>query len=281
VTAVAGNAADISTVAGSIADVNAVADIDADVATVAGISADVTSLATSIGSIDALTYSDLLPIEVLHSAQFTIPRGWWDTGERLLTGASERFIISNWNVEADLLAGSIDGVWYNIKDVFTDTGGTAPVTAFGDTVRNMSDQTSGGRDATGDNGLYATVPRPAIYSNKVSSTLTVDLPYLGNNCTIAYSTDQGVTILTGQTVGGSTEILIDRYLFGYVIVDQPISVEQTARLTQYLTALRSGYVAPAEYSGILELENGDALLLENDDRLDLEGVVLWPLNTAA
>jgi hypothetical protein len=148
-------------------------------------------------------------------------------------------------------------------------------------VRNMSDQSSGGRDVTGDNGLYATVPRPAIYSNKVSSTLTVDLPYLGNNCTIGYSTDQGVTILTGQTVGGPTEILIDRYLFGYVIIDEPISVEQTARLTQYLTALRAGYVAPTEYDGALLLETGDALLLENDDRLDLEGVVSWPLNTAA
>jgi len=222
-----------------------------------------------------------MPIEVLHPAQFTIPRGWWDTGERLLTGASERYIISNWNVEADLLAGTIDGVWYNITEIFTDTGGTAAVSAPGDVVRNMSDQASGGRDVTGDNGLYATVPRPAIYSNKVSSTLTVDLPYLGNNCTIGYSTDQGITTLTGQTVGGPTEILIDRYLFGYVIIDEPISVEQTARLTQYLTALRSGYVAPTEYDGALLLETGDALLLENDDRLNLEGVVSWPLNTAA
>jgi hypothetical protein len=230
---------------------------------------------------NALTYSDLMPIEVLHPAQFTIPRGWWDTGERLLTGAAERYIISNWNVEADLLADTIDGVWYNITELFTDTGGTAAVSAPGDVVRNMSDQASGGRDVTGDNGLYATVPRPAIYSNTASSTLTVNLPYLGNNCTIGYSTDQGVTILTGQTVGGPTEILINRYLFGYVIIDEPISVEQTARLTQYLTALRSGYVAPTEYDGALLLEAGDALLLENDDRLDLEGVVSWPLNTTA
>ena len=281
VTAVAGDATDIGTVAGVSVAVATVAGISADVTTVAGISADVTSLATSIGSIDAITYSDLLPIEVLHPAAFTVPRGFWDTGERLFTGASERMVISNWNVEADLLAGAIDGTWYNITGLFTDTGGTVAVTAAGQEVRNMTDQTGADRAATGSGGLYATVPRPAIFSNAVSSTMVVDLPYLGNDCTIGYSTDQGVTILTGQTVGGRTEVLIDRYLFGYVIVDRAISVEQTARLTQYLDALRLGYVAPAEYSGILELETGDALLFENDDRVDLQGVISYPLNTIA
>jgi hypothetical protein len=278
---VAANSTNINTVAGISANVTTVAGISANVTTVAGISADVTSLATSIGSIDALTYSDLLPIEVLHPVAFTVPRGFWDTGERLFSGASERMVISNWNVEADLLAGAIDGTWYNITGLFTDTSGTVAVTATGQEVRNMTDQTGADRAATGSGGLYATVPRPAIFSNAVSSTLVVDLPYLGNDCTIGYSTDQGTTILTGQTVGGRTEVLIDRYLFGYVIVDRAISVEQTARLTQYLDALRLGYVAPAEYAGVLLLETGDALLFEDDDRVDLQGVISYPLNTAA
>jgi hypothetical protein len=281
VTAVAGDATDIGTVAGVSAAVATVAGISANVTTVAGISADVTSLATSIGSIDAITYSDLLPIEVLHTVAFTVPRGFWDTGERLFAGAAERMVISNWNVEADLLAGAIDGTWYNITGLFTDTGGTVAVTAAGQEVRNMTDQTGADRAATGSGGLFATVPRPAIFSNAVSSTLVVDLPYLGNDCTIGFSTDEGTTILTGQTVGGRTEVLIHRYLFGYVIVDRAISVEQTARLTQYLDALRLGYVAPAEYAGVLLLETGDALLFEDDDRVDLQGVISYPLNTIA
>lgn len=48
----------------------------------------------------------LSPIEVLHPVALPIPAGWWDTRDRLLSGVSQRAIISNWQ-ETSLLPRSL------------------------------------------------------------------------------------------------------------------------------------------------------------------------------
>lgn len=252
----------VGTVAGIAADVTTVAGIAADVTTVAGVEADLAAVALTVA-----------PVEVLLPVAFAIPNNFFDTGDRLLSGSAERRIISNWQVTS--LFVTEEGGWYDTFDITKLTGATNP----GDTVTAFVDKSGNGNDGVGVNTLYATVPNPALFNNKVSSNMIVNFPYLGNNSTIGYATDEGVEILTGRTVGGPTDILHDNYLFGYVVVDRALNTDETLRLTQYLTSRRLGFVAPAEYDGALLLEDGFSLLLQNDDRLDLEGVITFPLNT--
>jgi len=271
VNTVAGGIANVNTVATNIADVGTVAGISANVSTVAGISSNVTTVAGVAGDLNAVALT-VAPVEAMLPVAFDIPTLWWDTGDRLLSGASERLIISNWQVTS--LFDTEEGGWYDTYDA-TELGGA---TVAGDVVPSLGDKSGNTNDATGENVLYATVPRPALYNNGVSSRMIVDLPYLGNNATIAYCSDQGVTILTGRNVGGSTDILHDRYLFGYVVIDRALTAQETLRLTQYLESRKYGYVAPAEYDGAVLLEDGFSLLMENDDRVDLEGVISYPLS---
>jgi hypothetical protein len=271
VNTVATNVTNVNTVATNIADVGTVAGISADVSTVADISTNVTTVAGVAGDLNAVALT-VAPVEALLPIAFDIPTLWWDTGERLLSGASERIIISNWQVTS--LFDTEEGAWYDTYDASELGGATSP----GDTVPSFGDKSGNSNDATGTNVLYATVPKPALYNNKVSSRMVVDLPYMGTNATIGYCSDQGVTILTGRTVGGPTDILHDRYLFGYVVIDRALTAQETLRLTQYLESRKFGYVAPAEYDGAMLLEDGFSLLMENDDRVDLEGVITWPLS---
>lgn len=53
----------------------------------------------------------LSPIEALHPTAIAIPAGWWDTGDRLLSGVSERAIIANWQHTSLFNAGQSGGVW--------------------------------------------------------------------------------------------------------------------------------------------------------------------------
>jgi hypothetical protein len=282
---------DIGTVADAIADVSAVAAINSDVTTVAGIDSDVTAVAAIASDVSAVAAIDsnvttvagvsgdlnavaltVAPVEALIPASFTIPTDWWDTGDRLLTGASERYVISNWQVSS--IFDTEEGVWFDTYD----SGELGGATAAGDTVPSFGDKSGNSNDATGSNVLLATVPRPALYNNQVSSEMIVDLPYMGMDSTVAYCTDQGVTILTGVTVGGKTNILHDHYLFGYVAIDRALTAQETLRLTQYLESRSFGYVAPAEYDGNVLLEDGFSFLTETSDNLELEGTVSWSLS---
>jgi hypothetical protein len=175
------------------------------------------------------------------------------------------------------------GAWLDpdLTTCFTDTAGTTPVLQVGNNIRRINDKSPNEEFATGQDGLFATVPRPAVFNNKVSSTLIVDLPFLGTDATIGYSTDEGVTILTGQTAGGLTEILIDRYLFAFVAIDRALTASEADKLNRYLTQRRAGYVAPQQFDGAFLLEGGDKLLLESGGNLTLEGAVSYPLNTTS
>lgn len=65
--------------------------------------------------------------------------------------------------------------------------------------------------------------------------LEATLPDLGTDATVAYASDQGVTIQTGQTIGaGAFDVLRDDMLFGMVVIDRALTTAETARLTAWL-----------------------------------------------
>lgn len=57
---------------------------------------------------------------------------------------------------------------------------------------------------------------------------------LGSNCTVAYVTAAGVTILTGQTVGASYDLPAANWS-QCVVIDRPLTTAEAAGLTKYLT----------------------------------------------
>jgi hypothetical protein len=67
--------------------------------------------------------------------------------------------------------------------------------------------------------------------------LQVTLPDLGSNVTIATGDNDGVAILTGQTVGAGVYDLPDAKskLFGHLIIDRALTVKETAAVTEFLT----------------------------------------------
>ncbi len=82
----------------------------------------------------------LSPIEALHPTAIAIPAGWWDTGDRLLSGVSERAIIANWQHASLFNAGQSGGVWLGTlaSALFADTAATTPA-ALGGNVAAVAD----------------------------------------------------------------------------------------------------------------------------------------------
>lgn len=81
-----------------------------------------------------------------------------------------------------------------------------------------------------------------------SRSITVDLPDLGENATVAYSTESGVQILEGQTVSaGAFNIMhpTDKRLYSFIALDRPLTEAETTLLQ---TALQPRIASPAEPS---------------------------------
>lgn len=85
----------------------------------------------------------LSPIEAFHHIALypEIPLGWWDTGHRLLEGAAQRALISNWSPSHLQTGGDDIRVCVPGPDtVFTDIEGTIPAQP-GQTVASLRDDT--------------------------------------------------------------------------------------------------------------------------------------------
>jgi len=78
----------------------------------------------------------LTPIDALHPVSLPIPAGWWDTGDRLLSGASERAIICNWAHEILAPAALWRGTLPASLRAATDGTGEA---AVGATIARIND----------------------------------------------------------------------------------------------------------------------------------------------
>ena len=101
--------------------------------------------------------------------------------------------------------------------------------------------TDGGNSGFAVGEVAARVPlgtgRPFLghLENTDDASLPATLPDLGTDATLAYATDEGVTILTGQTIGaGDFEVLRDKQLFALIVNDRPWTADETNKVTKYL-----------------------------------------------
>ena len=77
-----------------------------------------------------------------------------------------------------------------------------------------------------------------LQDDLTDDSLTAVLPDLGTDATLAYADESGVTILTGQTISGDTDLPATAETYGVIYLDRALTVEETARVTSYLNSLR-------------------------------------------
>jgi len=83
---------------------------------------------------------------------------------------------------------------------------------------------------------------PYLYRDGVDDELAATLPAL-SNATIAFASDQGVSVLTGQTIGaGAFDILRHQMLFGMIVIDRPLISHEAESTVNWLT-IRAGAFA--------------------------------------
>lgn len=77
-----------------------------------------------------------------------------------------------------------------------------------------------------------------LEDDQVDDALNATLPNLGTDATVAFMTETGVTIETGQTIGaGEFNILRGEKLYGIIIVDRALTARETTSVTNYLERL--------------------------------------------
>jgi len=80
---------------------------------------------------------------------------------------------------------------------------------------------------------------PYLLDDEVDDALPATIPDLGTDATLAYATDAGTTILTGQTIGaGSFEALRGVRTYAVIAVDRALTAAETTNVTAYLDAKR-------------------------------------------
>ena len=83
----------------------------------------------------------------------------------------------------------------------------------------------------------AGVPSLRYLGDPGAASLPATVPDLGTDATLAYATEAGVTILTGQTIGaGALEILRGDRTYGVIANNRPWTAAETAGVTKWLNA---------------------------------------------
>jgi hypothetical protein len=156
---------------------------------------------------------------------------------------------------------NLGGGWYSFAVTFTSAETTLN---FQLRLANSLTVSAASYVGVSDNGIYAYAPQleagstPTPYQRVGASSLDVTeagkrdcfylfhdldddklqvtLPDLGSNVTIATGDNDGVTILTGQTVGAGVYDLPDAKskLFGHLIIDRALTAKETETLTEFL-----------------------------------------------
>lgn len=102
-----------------------------------------------------------------------------------------------------------------------------------------------------------------LLSDLVDDSLPAIVPNLGSNATIAYATEAGVTILTGQTIGaGALEILRGEKTYSFMAINRALTGPETTSLTEYMNG-KSGTPAPAP--SFAAFDNGGGYLMVTPD----------------
>ena len=77
-----------------------------------------------------------------------------------------------------------------------------------------------------------------LLDDLVDDGLVVTLPDLGTNATLAYADGSGVTILTGQTISGDTQLPTTAETYGVIYLDRPFTASEATQVTDHLNKLR-------------------------------------------
>jgi hypothetical protein len=154
---------------------------------------------------------------------------------------------------ASLFTSGEDGAWYDTSDIsvlFQDTAGTTPITASGQTIARVNDKSGNGLNAT----QATTAARPSyivdadgafIQHDPVDDALTVTLPDLGAEATVAYVTRSEVRLLEDQTISGSYTLPAQE-LANFVVIDRALTFAEKVSLIRFLASKVEGVNYGAE-----------------------------------
>lgn len=129
----------------------------------------------------------------------------------------------------------------NTGALFKDGAASQPATDLADPVKSVLDQSGNGTDAA---SAIAWLLRRDTQHNALrdgGGTFKVVLPDIGSNATVAYVDGvTGVTILTGQTVSGEYSLPTSDQLGAVIIIDRPLTQNETTIVTKWLNTRRPG-----------------------------------------
>lgn len=169
---------------------------------------------------------------------------------------------------ATLFAASEPGVWYDPSDLstlFQDDTLTQQAEP-GDDVAAVTDRSPSGLIAAQTTpSSRMTLDQSGRYfylsGDATADTLVVTLPDLGADATIAYATESGVTLLTGQTVGaGAYSLPLVGQLYGFLMIDRALTVSEAAHLSAWLDNKTPDFLT---LSG--DMTDGDDILIPSGD----------------
>jgi hypothetical protein len=158
-----------------------------------------------------------------------------------------------WGPVLSLFANDEEGVWYDPSDLstlFQDTAGTTPVTTAGQTVGQTLDKSGNDLDAT----QPTAAARPSyivdadgtfIQHDLVDDALTVTLPDMGTEATVAYVTRSEVRLLEDQTISGSYT-LPTQEIAGFIAIDRALTLAEKVNVIRYLASKVEGVNYGAE-----------------------------------
>lgn len=147
----------------------------------------------------------LTPIDALHPVSLPIPAGWWDTGDRLLSGASERAIICNWAHEILAPAALWRGTLPASLRAATDGTGEA---AVGGTIARINDSSGNAlhltQASTSLRPIRGRRPKTGIRNRLRNTSLSGWNPVSSGTAVLADPQPNAAHVMYLLTGGGST-----------------------------------------------------------------------------
>ena len=150
---------------------------------------------------------------------------------------------------AQLYGNGEQGVMYIPKPVvlgqqvlWQDAAGTVPVLDDGDPVFIATDISGNDADATsptsGARRVYRTDgTRHWLEDNLLDDLITVTLPSLGTDATLAYVDDVGVKFFSRQDYSGETPLPTVERTYGLLYIDRALTTAEKAQVRSYFASL--------------------------------------------
>ncbi|MCP4487837.1 MAG: hypothetical protein GY820_11045 [Gammaproteobacteria bacterium] len=140
-------------------------------------------------------------------------------------------------------------LWVDPSDtstLFQDAGGTTPVSSAGDPVGLVLDKSGNDNHLTAPSDaarpVYAVSESgdKLLQSDEVDDELSVTLPDLGADVTIAYTTQSELRIDEGETVSAGEYTLPQVDLLNYLMIDRQLTKSEKIELIRYLSRSAEG-----------------------------------------